>query len=256
MILNSKILGADEKKIIILHGFLGSLDNWVTFAKKLSNNGYEVHLIDQRNHGKSFHSDDFNYELMANDLYKYLNEKNINKTSILGHSMGGKTAMLYSLMYPDTINKLIVVDILPVNYNTNYDETFEALLEIDLKEIKSRNDFNIHLNKHFDDPNFILFLSKNLQRTSDGGFNFKSNIKVLYKKYKNITAGFKFINQFKNEVLFIKGEKSKYINPYKLKLSEMFFPNYKLQKIRNAGHWVHYENPNDFFLVCSDYLNN
>ena len=87
MILNSKILGADEKKIIILHGFLGSLDNWVTFAKKLSNNGYEVHLIDQRNHGKSFHSDDFNYELMANDLYKYLYEKNINKTSILGHSV-------------------------------------------------------------------------------------------------------------------------------------------------------------------------
>lgn len=255
MILHSKILG-DGVPFLILHGFLGMGDNWKSMALKLSKLGYQLHLIDQRNHGRSFHDQTFSYESMANDLKLYCEYHELKKIILLGHSMGGKTAMLYSLMYPDTINKLIVVDILPVNYNTNYDEIFEALLEIDLKEIRSRNDFNIHLNKHFDDPNFILFLSKNLQRTNNGGFNFKSNIKVLYKKYKNITAGFKFINQYKNEVLFIKGEKSKYIDAEKLKLSEMFFPNYKLQKIRNAGHWVHYENPNDFFLVCSDYLNN
>ena len=256
MILNSKILGSNEKKIIILHGFLGSLDNWITFGKKLSSNGFEVHLIDQRNHGKSFHSDDFDYKLMANDLYEYLNEHSIKKTSILGHSMGGKTAMLYSLLHPDTINKLIIVDILPVNYDNNYDEIFKALLNINLKEIKSRNDFNIHLRKHFKDTNFILFLSKNLQRSGNGQFNYKSNIKILYKEYKNITKGFELINQFKNEVLFIKGEKSGYIDKEKLKLSEKFFPEYKLEKISNAGHWVHYENPNDFFLVCSNYLSN
>lgn len=256
MILNSKIIGSNEKKIIILHGFLGSLDNWITFGKNLSDNGFEVHLVDQRNHGKSFHSDDFNYKLMANDLCKYLNEHSIKKTSILGHSMGGKTAMLYSLLHPDTINKLIIVDILPVNYDNNYDEIFKALLNINLKEIKSRNDFNIHLRKHFNDTNFILFLSKNLQRSGNGQFNYKSNIKILYKEYKNITKGFELINQFKNEVLFIKGEKSEYINQEKLKLSEKFFPEYKLEKISNAGHWVHYENPNDFFIVCSNYLSN
>ena len=128
MILHSKVLGSSKNKIIILHGFLGSLDNWITFSKKISENNFEVHLIDQRNHGKSFHSIEFNYELMVNDLHEYISKFNINSVSIIGHSMGGKTAMLFSLIYPDLVDKLIVVDILPVNYNKSYDLIFDSLL--------------------------------------------------------------------------------------------------------------------------------
>lgn len=254
MILNSRVIGSKGKKVIILHGFLGSLDNWITFGKKLSNNNHQVHLIDQRNHGKSFHSDNFDYQNMAEDINEYLKQEHIDKVSIIGHSMGGKTAMSFALKYPKKIEKLIVVDILPVAYNKDYNKIFNALLEIDLKKIESRNDFNTYLERYFNDKDFILFLSKNLQRNKNGEFNYKSNIKILFEKYKNITCGIEFKKQYKNDVLFIKGEKSDYIDYEKLKLSEKFFPKYKLVEIKNAGHWLHHENPIDFISTCIDSL--
>ena len=254
MILNSKVLGSSKKKIIILHGFLGSLDNWITFSKKISENNFEVHLIDQRNHGKSFHSNEFNYKLMVKDLYEYISEYNINSVSIIGHSMGGKTAMLFSLIYPDLVEKLIVVDILTVSYNKNYDLIFDSLLNINLKQIKSRNEFNLHLKKYFDDDEFILFLSKNLKRTLDGSFEYKSNIKVLQKTYSNVTSSIYYHKEYRNEVLFIKGENSDYIDSENLKITSKLFPKYKLTEIKNAGHWIHHENPDDFFSICIKYL--
>ncbi len=254
MILNSKVLGSSKKKIIILHGFLGSLDNWITFSKKISKNNFEVHLLDQRNHGKSFHSNEFNYESMVKDLHEYMSKFNINNVSIIGHSMGGKTAMLFSLIYPDLVEKLIVVDILPVSYNKSYDLIFDSLLSINLKQIKSRNEFNLHLKKYFDDDGFILFLSKNLKRSLDGSFEYKSNIKVLRKTYSNVTSFINFHKEYKKEVLFIKGENSDYIDSENLKITSKLFPKYKLTEIKNAGHWIHHENPDDFFSICLKYL--
>ena len=254
MILNSKVLGSSKKKIIILHGFLGSLDNWITFSKKISENNFEVHLLDQRNHGKSFHSNEFNYELMVKDLHEYMSKFNINSVSIIGHSMGGKTAMLFSLIYPDLVEKLIVVDILPVSYNKSYDLIFDSLLSINLKQIKSRNEFNLHLKKYFDDHGFILFLSKNLKRSLDGGFEYKSNIKILRKTYSNVTSSINFHKEYRKGVLFIKGENSDYIDSENLKITSKLFPKYKLTEIKNAGHWIHHENPDDFFSICLNYL--
>ena len=254
MILNSRVLGSSKKKIIILHGFLGSLDNWITFSKKISENNFEVHLLDQRNHGKSFHSNEFNYELMVKDLHEYMSKFNINRVSIIGHSMGGKTAMLFSLIYPDLVEKLIVVDILPVNYNKSYDLIFDSLLSINLKQIKSRNEFNLHLEKYFDDDGFILFLSKNLKRSLDWGFEYKSNIKILQKTYSNLTSSIYFYKEYRKEVLFIKGENSDYIDSENLKITSKLFPKYKLTEIKNAGHWIHHEYQDDFFSICLNYL--
>ena len=254
MILHSKVLGSSKNKIIILHGFLGSLDNWITFSKKISENNFEVHLLDQRNHGKSFHSNEFNYELMVKDLHEYMSKFNINSVSIIGHSMGGKTAMLFSLIYPDLVEKLIVVDILPVSYNKSYDLIFDSLLSINLKQIKSRNEFNLHLKKYFDDHGFILFLSKNLKRSLDGGFEYKSNIKILRKTYSNVTSSINFHKEYRKGVLFIKGENSDYIDSENLKITSKLFPKYKLTEIKNAGHWIHHENPDDFFSICLNYL--
>ena len=254
MILHSKVLGSSKNKIIILHGFLGSLDNWITFSKKISENDFEVHLLDQRNHGKSFHSNEFNYELMVKDLHEYMSKFNINSVSIIGHSMGGKTAMLFSLIYPDLVEKLIVVDILPVSYNKSYDLIFDSLLSINLKQIKSRNEFNLHLKKYFDDHGFILFLSKNLKRSLDGGFEYKSNIKILRKTYSNVTSSINFHKEYRKGVLFIKGENSDYIDSENLKITSKLFPKYKLTEIKNAGHWIHHENPDDFFSICLNYL--
>ena len=254
MILNSKVLGSSKKKIVILHGFLGSLDNWISFSKRLSDYNFEVHLLDQRNHGRSFHSDEFNYELMVKDLHEYISKFNINNLSIIGHSMGGKTAMLFSLIYPDLVEKLIIVDILPIDYNKNYDMIFDSLLSINLKEIKSRNEFNLNLKKYFDDDEFILFLSKNLKRSSLGNFEYKSNIKVLQKTYSNVTSSITYPREYGKEVLFIKGENSDYIDSENLKITSKLFPKYKLTEIKNAGHWIHHENPDDFFSICLNYL--
>ena len=254
MVLNSRIIGTSKKKIVILHGLLGSLDNWITFGKKMSSENFEVHLIDQRNHGKSFHSDEFSYSHMANDLKNYFDHHNIKIASIIGHSMGGKTAMLFGLSYPDLVDKLIAVDILPVSYNRNYDLIFESLLHTDLRKLKSRNDFNLHLKKYFEDESFVLFLSKNLKRLEDGQFRFKSNIKVLREEINNITAAINHSKTYPKEIIFIKGEHSDYVDEEKIALSKNLFPNYKLSVIDNAGHWLHHDNSDDFFSVCLSYL--
>jgi esterase len=250
MILNSRIIGSSHKKIIILHGLLGSLDNWITFGKKISNKGFEVHLVDQRNHGKSFHSNEFSYEYMANDLKNYFNHFNIEKASIIGHSMGGKTAMLFALRNSDLLNKLIIVDILPISYKRDYKLIFDSLLNIDLNTIKSRNDFYLHLKKYFSEDSFILFLSKNLQRSSEGKFNFKSNVKILKREINNITSEINHDNFYQKEIIFVKGEYSDYVKESELKLSQKLFPKYKLMTISNAGHWLHHDNADDFFSVC------
>ena len=250
MILNSRIIGYSNKKIIILHGLLGSLDNWITFGKKLSLQGYEVHLIDQRNHGKSFHSDEFSYNHMATDLKIYIDYYNIESSSIIGHSMGGKTAMLFSLIYPDYVNRLIVVDILPIGYNKDYTLIFDSLLKVDLNRINSRSDFNLHLKKYFKEDSFILFLSKNLKRSNDGKFSFKPNIKVLKKEINNITGEINYGNTYQKEIIFIKGEYSDYIDEVNLKLSQKLFPKYKLSVVKSAGHWLHHDNFDEFFSIC------
>ena len=155
---------------------------------------------------------------------------------------------------PDLVEKLIVVDILPVSYNKSYDLIFDSLLNINLKQIKSRNEFNLHLKKYFDDHGFILFLSKNLKRSLDGSFEYKSNIKVLRKTYSNVTSSIYFHKEYRKEVLFIKGENSDYIDSENLKITSKLFPKYKLTEIKNAGHWIHHENPDDFFSICLNYL--
>ena len=250
MVLNSRIIGTSKKKIVILHGLLGSLDNWITFGKKMSSENFEVHLIDQRNHGKSFHSDEFSYSHMANDLKNYFDHHNIKIASIIGHSMGGKTAMLFGLSYPDLVDKLIAVDILPISYNRNYNLIFESLLHTDLRKLKSRNDFNLHLKKYFKEDSFILFLSKNLRRSNDGKFSFKSNIKVLQKEINNITREINYNNTYQKEIIFIKGENSDYIDETNLKLTQNLFPKYKLSIVKNAGHWLHHDNFDEFFSIC------
>ena len=120
MIINSKVFGKSENKLIILHGFLGSLDNWVTIAKKISDLGFEVHIVDQRNHGKSFHSENHSYELMSIDLKNYIEYFHFDKVSIIGHSMGGKTACCFALNHSNMVDKLIIVDILPIKYKKDY----------------------------------------------------------------------------------------------------------------------------------------
>ena len=177
MELNYKKLG-EGQPLIILHGLFGSLDNWLTLAKYWAEN-YEVWLIDQRNHGKSPHADEHSYELMAQDLKKFMEENHIENPIILGHSMGGKTAMEFAITFPAQVKALIVVDIAPVSYQVHHWDIIEALESIDLSKVESRKDADKILQKKISSFGVRQFLLKNLDRIGQSTYQWKFNLSVL-----------------------------------------------------------------------------
>ena len=250
MNLNSRILGSSEKKLVILHGFLGSLDNWITIGRKLEQLNLEVHLVDLRNHGKSFHSKDFSYDYMCFDLKKYLDSKNIKKTSILGHSMGGKVVFSFLENHENYLDKTIIADILPVEYKNSYDNIFQSLKSINPRALTKRIEFEEHLKNYFDDELFISFLSKNLTRDENGNFKFKFNLITLSEKFDEVLKALKPSRIIYKEINLIYGAKSDYITDSKLNDALQYFSNIKLSVIENAGHWLHYEKQDDFINHC------
>ena len=250
MNLNSRILGSSEKKLVILHGFLGSLDNWITIGRKLEQLNLEVHLVDLRNHGKSFHSKDFSYDFMCFDLKKYLDSKNIKKTSILGHSMGGKVLFSFLENHENYLDKTIIADILPVEYKNSYDNIFQSLKSINPRALTKRIEFEEHLKNYFDDELFISFLSKNLTRDENGNFKFKFNLITLSEKFDEVLKALKPSRIIDKEINLIYGAKSDYITDSKLNDALQYFSNIKLSVIENAGHWLHYEKQDEFINHC------
>lgn len=252
MNLNFKTFGSGEP-LIILHGLLGSLDNWQTLAKKYAEH-YTVFILDQRNHGKSPHSDEFSYNLMVKDLVEFCEQNHIYKTNLLGHSMGGKVAMQFAVENNDLVDQLIIADIAPVNYPPGHDVIFEALLSVDLNKMESRNDVEVILKKSIPEFGVRQFLMKGLTRTENNSFEWKFNLKSLWENYNDILNTFSSDDKFKGKTLFINGSKSKYVLPEYTNMIEQFFPNYKCETIENTGHWLHAENPTEFFDKTLNFL--
>ena len=249
MLLHSKIIGDSNKHILILHGFLGSGDNWISVSRKLNDIGFTIHLIDQRNHGRSFHSEKFDYELMCEDLFNYIEYYNVINPILIGHSMGGKTAMRFSLKYPDLIQKLIVLDTSPREYPVLHQAIIDSLKEIDLSIYNTRNSVDDKLKESIKQKDLRNFLMKNIYRTNDGKLSFRFNLRSLSKNIGNIGKKIESDNQFNADVIFIKGENSEYINESDKESINILFPNSKFYIIPNAGHWLHVDNPNDFLSV-------
>lgn len=239
MKLNYKVLG-EGKSIIILHGLFGSLDNWMTLAKSWSKE-YQVWLIDQRNHGQSAHSDEFSYELMVEDLRSFIQEHDLVKPVILGHSMGGKTAMLFAMMYPDLLDKLIVVDIAPVSYQVHHYPIIEAMESLNLSIIESRKQADVELSKKLEAIGVRQFLLKNLYRKERDEFAWRFNLPILKREIEPISEWNVQAGIYDGETLFIKGGASDYIlEKYSSSIADQF-TNYTLTEVENAGHWVHAE---------------
>ena len=249
MILYSKILGDSKKHILILHGFLGSGDNWISVGRKLNTLGYKIHLIDQRNHGRSFHSEKFDYDIMCEDLFNYIKYYNTNNAILIGHSMGGKTAMNFSLNHPKLVSKLIVLDTSPREYPVLHQNIIDSLKEIDLSIFTNRKEIDIELRKSINQEGLRNFLMKNIYRMNDGKLNFRFNLKSLSENIGRIGQKIESDTNFKREVIFIKGETSDYINESDKIMINNLFPNAKFYKIPNAGHWLHVDNPTDFISV-------
>ena len=251
--LHSTILG-EGQPFIILHGFLGMSDNWKTLGNKFAESGYQMHLLDQRNHGRSPHTPEMNYEVLAKDIFDYCQIHKLKNIILLGHSMGGKAAMLAAGKYPDLIDKLIVVDISPKYYAPHHQQIMEGLTALENQNLTSRGEAEEFLSKFVKDQGTRMFLLKNLYWETREKLSLRLNLKVLKETIEEVgtelPAGFKFMKP----TLFVKGGNSNYITKEDEPLIERHFPNSKIQIVPNAGHWVHAEKTKDFYDIVQGFL--
>ncbi|APU68729.1 alpha/beta fold hydrolase [Christiangramia flava] len=253
MKLHSTILG-EGKPFVILHGFLGMSDNWKTVGKHLAEKGFEVHLVDQRNHGKSPHSVEFSYQLLAEDLVAYSQEHQLEKIILMGHSMGGKTAMLAACENEELIEKLIVVDIAPKYYAPHHQQILKGLTALDDAKLTSRGDAEDFLAEYIPQTGVRLFLLKNLYWKTKEQLSLKLNLDSLKENIENIGEALPEGNSYSGPALFIKGANSDYIEKTDELNIRTIFPKASFVTIKDAGHWVHAEKMEAFLATILQFV--
>jgi len=247
MKLHSKIYGDKGQDLIVIHGLFGMSDNWNSLGKQFSKY-CKVHLIDLRNHGRSPHSTDFNYDVMCEDVLEYMQDNAIINPIILGHSLGGKVAMKFAFTYPDKIEKLIVADIAPREYNSEfYKNLLATLYKLSLDDFDKREDIDKLLSVTFEDKGMRLFLLKNLYRNDKKEFAWRFNIDVLLEKVQNIQDASFVSGKLNVPTHFIRGGNSDYINSADELLIKKHFTDFSICTIDGAGHWLHAEDPKKFY---------
>ncbi|GAB3727844.1 alpha/beta fold hydrolase [Spirosoma lituiforme] len=246
--------GETGPAIVILHGLFGSSDNWLTTSKTIAANGYRVFLVDQRNHGQSPRADDQDYQNMAADLHEFLTDHGIDKSILVGHSMGGKTVMQYAMTYPGTFEKLVVVDIAPKFYPIHHAEIIRGLKAINLLGIKGRNEADAILQTYEPILAVRQFLLKNLYRNEQGVFDWRINIPVIERELHGIGEELTNPSLVTAPTLFIRGSESPYITNEDIPDIKRIFPNAQVQTIQGAGHWVQAEKPVEFVDVLMNFI--
>ncbi len=251
--LYSRIEGQGEP-LLIVHGFLGMSDNWKSLGTQYANEGFQVHMLDLRNHGRSFHSDEFSYELMVSDVFEYCTYHKLKNISIIGHSMGGKVAMLLATTYPDLIKKLIVADIGPKYYAPHHQDILAGLNAVDFSIKPDRTQVEETLYPYIPDFGTRQFLMKNLYWKEPGQLDFRFNLKVFNEKIEKIGDALSDDLVFSKPTLFIRGGNSRYILDKDIPDIQKHFPNFNLVTIPNVGHWLHAENPKLFLEETINFL--
>lgn len=241
------------RAIVLLHGLFGSSDNWHYVAMQLSEQ-FRVFSLDLRNHGQSPHSDEMNYSLMANDVAEFLDSKEIETATVVGHSLGGKTAMQFALQFPKRTEKLIVEDMAPRAYASVYENFMVAMLALDLSKYQTRQQVEEALAPEIPDLTLRRFLLKNLGRNSDGKFFWKIYLDGIRKNAAQLRAPISSSKPFEKPTLFIRGEKSDYVRAEDEKGIHQLFPNAKIETIAGSGHWVHSEKPEEFMRAVREFL--
>ena len=235
--------------LLILHGLFGSGDNWLSIGKRFSQY-FHVFLIDQRNHGNSEHSDEMDYEVMANDVYEFCQDNNLESVCLIGHSMGGKTAMMFSALYSNIVKKLCIIDIAPKIYPSHHTYIIDSLKKLDLMNTRSQLDES--LSQSIENKGTRQFLLKNLAREQNG-FSWKVNIRGIEDNYSYLRS-FPDILPVQCETLFIAGEESDYITENDEELIYDLFFNSDIVYVEGAGHWVHAEKPIETINLLENFL--
>ena len=239
--------------LLILHGLLGSSDNWQSLGKRYALT-QDVWILDARNHGKSPHHTQHRYDDMVADLRAFIDLHSMPKADLLGHSMGGKTVMAFADAHPGMVNKLIVADIATKAYTPHHGPIFDALLETSPNQASSRESVQGDLERALgDDKVLVPFLMKGLHRLKEGGFAWRFNVPVLSKALDDV-VGEVSVGMNTLPTLVIRGSESPYVSDEDLLAMEGRFLNLTDHKIDGAGHWLHAESPEEFFEVTYDFL--
>ena len=251
--LYSKIEG-EGKPLLILHGYLGMSDNWKTLSSQYASEGFQVHALDLRNHGRSFHSDEFSYEVMVQDVLDYCQGNNLESVSIIGHSMGGKVAMFFATKYPEMVGKLIVADIGPKYYKPHHQDIMEALNAVDFSQKPDRPQVEEVLKQYIPDFGTRQFLMKSLYWVEPSQLGFRFNLSAFNTKIDAIGEALPENAVFEKDTLFLRGGNSNYIKDEDFELIKLHFPNSEIKMISGAGHWLHAEKPKEFYEESISYL--
>jgi pimeloyl-ACP methyl ester carboxylesterase len=241
------------KTLIILHGLFGSSDNWQSLARKFSKKN-RVITVDQRNHGRSFHHEEFNYDVMVEDLENLYQSLNLADAILIGHSMGGKTAMKFALKNPSSVEKLIVVDIGPKHYPIHHDKIIDALCDLDIEKFEKREELDQELAKSI--PNLAVrqFLLKNLIRDRHNKLKWRINLPAIKKNLTKVGEEIKGLDPYEGPTLFVAGALSNYINSEDELHVKILFPKATIAYFKNAGHWIHADAPDAFFDLVSSFI--
>lgn len=242
----------EGKPLFILHGLFGSSDNWQTLGKKFGEY-FKVYFVDQRNHGHSPHSDEFNYNLMVTDFKELIDDVGEDNINIIGHSMGGKTAIGFAAQFPDLIDKMVVADISHKQYPMHHDDIIEGMNSLNLSALKSRGAADKELSKMIKDWGVRQFLLKNLYWVEKGKLDWRINLPVLSDKIYDIIEEIPF-QTVDTDTLFIRGAKSNYILESDYDEIGHKFPFSKIHTLEDSGHWVHAESPDEFYEAVMRFL--
>jgi pimeloyl-ACP methyl ester carboxylesterase len=241
--------------VIILHGLLGLSDNWMTFGRRLASD-FEVFIPDLRNHGQSPHDPVFNFHELAEDLIELIKDLRLKKVDLIGHSLGGKTAMLFALKYPDLLEKLVVVDIAARKYppNLEHQMLIDAMLKVDFSSVHSRSDIDKQLEQDVHSLKLRQFLLKNIFWKDKNSLGWRLNLPVLKESLPVIMEEIKSGSHFKNPVLLVRGGLSDYLTDADLSEMKNLFPLTLVKTIANASHWVHADAPVEFYTLVHEFL--
>lgn len=250
-IVNYEIMGDKGPAVLLIHGLFGDLDNLKRLGRDLEDD-FKVIVMDCRNHGDSFHSDQMSYAAMAKDVEALLDHLNLAKVSIVGHSMGGKLAMEFALAHADRVQALVIADVAPVAYDARHRHILDALENIDLSQVQSRQDADKQLAQAIDERGVRQFLLKNLQRENDA-YQWRLNLPVIDSCYEDISGSVREGN-YDGPVLFVKGGDSNYLTEAHRDAVSSRFNDVDIKIIEGTGHWLHAEKPRIFNRLVRSFL--
>jgi esterase len=246
----------EGQPVVILHGLLGISDNWVGIARKMADEGFRVLIPDQRNHGQSPWHPVLNYYSLTDDLAEFIDEKKLVKPIILGHSMGGKVAMRYTLEHPNSVEKLIIVDTsLRTYFRFNYHlKLIDAMLSVDFSQAGNRQEVETVLADKIKDDRLVQFLMKNLYWKEKNRLGWRPNLQAISYHMDAMYDGVFYSTRFDKPALFIRGGKSDYILEEDYPAIYQNFPQAVITTIENGTHWVHADEPEEFYGLVIKFL--